>query len=256
MSPTSCQLLADWPAAAESREQLRHLQRLATFGGMTAQVAHELNNTLMGLLGWAQQGLKSVQNPEAAGKALVRVCANAERATEICRTLLGLSCSQAGSKEMVPVNDIIKEAADDLQGQLDRRRIALRCSCPDDLAVFGKRLELLQVLLNLMINSSQAMAERGGTLRILADQDPRSHCVSITIADTGPGIKPHHIRRIFEPFFSTKQSADSQDQPGSGLGLAICKDIVTSHGGFIEVDSVQGQGASFTIFLPGSPSHK
>ena len=248
--------MADWPDTAESREQLRHLQRLATVGGMTAQVAHELNNTLMALQNWAQQGLKSVRDSEAASKALMRVCANAERATEICRGLLGLSGGEAGDKQMVPVNDIIKEAADDLQGQLDRRRIALRCSCPDDLAVYGKRVELLQVLLNIMINGSQAMAERGGTLGISAEQDPRSHCVSITVSDTGPGIKPHNIRRIFEPFFSTKLSADSPQARGSGLGLAICKDIVTSHGGFIEVDSVQGQGASFTIFLPGSPSHK
>ena len=254
MSPSSCQLLSSWATTEQSRQQLLHLQRLATVGGMTSQIAHELNNTLTALLGWAQQGMKAGQNPELAGKALRQVSVSAERAAEICRGLLGLSRLQTGPKEMVPVNDIIKEATSSLAGRLDKTSISLRCRCPDNLAVYGQRVELTQVLLNMLINSCQAMADRGGTINISADQDNRTGCVNVNIADSGPGISPENIRRIFEPFFSTRQSPDPAGHGGTGLGLAVCRDIVAAHGGFIEVDSVQGQGASFTIFLPSSPT--
>jgi len=221
---------------------------------MTSQIAHELNNTLTALLGWAQQGLKSGQDAELTGKALRQVSASAERAVEICRGLLGLSRLQTGPKEMVPINDIVKEAAGSLAGRLDKRGISLRCRCPDDLAVYGKRIELIQVLLNMLINSCQAMADNGGTIRVSAEQDSRTGCVNITISDTGPGISPKNIRQIFDPFFSTRQSPDFAGHLGTGLGLAVCRDIVAAHGGFIEVQSVEGQGASFTLFLPGSPT--
>jgi len=223
-------------------------------GGHTGQIAHELNNTLTALLGWAQQGLKSGQNPERTGEALRQVSVSAERAVEICRGLLGLSRPHTGPKEMIPVNDIIKEATSSLTGRLDKRSISLRCRCPDDLAVYGKRVELVQVLLNMLINSCQAMADRGGTIKISADRDSRAGCVNVTIADNGPGISAENIRRIFEPFFTTRQTPDPSGHVGTGLGLAVCRDIVATHGGFIEVQSVEGQGASFTIFLPGSPT--
>ena len=78
--------------------------------------------------------------------------------------------------------------------------------------------------------------------------------VKMTITDSGPGISVENIERIFEPFFSTRGSADTTGQIGTGLGLAICRDIVTTHGGFIEVQSVEGQGASFKILLHGKPT--
>ena len=155
---------------------------------------------------------------------------------------------------MVPINDIIKEASGSLAGRLGKNRISLRCRCPDDLAAYGKRVELVQVLLNILINSCQAMADGGGAIRISANQDEDKGWVGITISDTGAGISVKNIRQVFEPFFSTKGSADTADQIGTGLGLAICRDIVTAHGGFIEVESVEGQGASFKILLPSSPT--
>ncbi len=223
-------------------------------GGMTSQVAHELNNTLTGLLGRAQQALRSRDDPELAGKALLRVMANAERAVEICRGVLGLARRRSSPKETILVNDIIKEVTSSLGGQLAKQSIALRCKCPDDLAVQARPVELMQVLMNMTINSCQAMGEGGGMLRICADQDEQTHCVNISVADSGPGIAEDDIRRVFDPFFSTRQSDDSTSQGGTGLGLAVCRDIITDHGGFIEVASVQGQGATFTIFLPGGLS--
>ena len=223
-------------------------------GGMTSQVAHELNNTLTGLLGRAQQALRSRDDPELAGKALLRVMANAERAVEICRGILGLARSQSSAKETVLVNDIIKEATSSLGRQLAKQGISLRCSCPEDLAVCGRRVELVQVLLNMIINSCQAMGDNGGMLRICGDRDGPTGCVNISVADSGPGIAADDIRRVFEPFFSTKQFDDSSGQNGAGLGLAVCRDIVTDHGGFIELESVEGQGATFRIFLPSGPS--
>lgn len=228
------------------------MQRLAAIGGQTGQIAHELNNTLTALLGWAQQGLKAGKDTERTNRALREVLASAERATEICRGLLGLSRRQANQKEMVPINDIIKEASGSLAGSLEKNRVSLRCRCPDDLAAYGNRVELVQVLLNILINSCQAMADGGGTIRISANRDEGRGRVGITISDTGVGISTENIGQVFEPFFTTKESTDTADQIGTGLGLAICRDIVTAHGGCIEVDSVEGQGASFKIFLPCS----
>ncbi len=155
---------------------------------------------------------------------------------------------------MVPINDIIKEASGNLAGRLDKNRVSLRCRCPDDLAVYGKRVELVQVLLNILINSCQAMADSGGTIRISANRDQGTGWVGITISDTGAGISVENIHRVFEPFFSTKGSADTSDQIGTGLGLAICRDIVAAHGGLVEVESAEGKGTSFKIFLPSNPS--
>ena len=252
MSPSSCQLLSSWVTSERSREQVLHIQRLATIGEQTGQIAHELNNTLTAVLGWAQQGLKSGQDAELASKSLRQVSASAERAVEICRGLLGLARLHTGPKEMVPVNDIIQEAAGSLAGRLEKRAISLRCRCPDDLAVYGKRVELVQVLLNMLINSCQAVADGVGSITISAEKDSRSGCVNITITDTGPGIGAEDIRQIFEPFFSTKQLPDLAGNVGTGLGLAVCRDIVTAHGGFIEVESIEGHGATFTVVLPGS----
>ena len=223
-------------------------------GGMTSQVAHELNNTLTGLLGRAQQALRNRDDPELSGKALLRVVANAERAVEICRGVLGLAQRQNSPKETVKLNDIIKEVTSSLARKLAKQSISLRCKCSDDLAVQARPIELTQVLLNMTLNSCQAMGDRGGILRICADQDQQTHCVNISVADSGPGIADDDIRQIFDPFFSTKRSGDTASNGGTGLGLAVCRDIITDHGGFIEVQSAQGQGATFTIFLPSHQS--
>ena len=252
INPLDSQSLSTLAPNEQSRQQLLHLQRLAAIGSRTSQIAHELNNTLTVLLGWAQQGLKAGKDADRANKALREVLTGAERATQICRGLLSLSRPQANQKEMVPINDIIAEASGSLADRLDKSRISLRCRCPDDLAVYGRRIELVQVLLNILINSCQAMADGGGTIIISANQDDHRRLVGITISDTGAGISPDNIRQIFEPFFSTKASADTAGLVGTGLGLAICRDIVTDHGGTIEVESVEGHGVSFKIFLPSS----
>ena len=254
MTPASSQILSEWTPTAQSKEELLHLQRLAIVGGLTSQVAHELNNNLTALLGWAQQAQSAGQDADFTARALSQVTVNAERAVEICRGLLGLSRAKDGPSEMLPINDLIKDAITCLEAQLKKSSIALRCRCPDDLAVYGRKNQLVQVLLNMLVNSHRAMAEAGGMIAISASQDPATHCVTISITDTGPGIPPQNIRRIFEPFFTTAESADPEAHRGTGLGLAVCRDIIVSHGGFIEVKSEPGRGATFNIFLPGSPT--
>ena len=254
MTPASSQILSEWTATVQSKEELLHLQRLAIVGGLTSQVAHELNNNLTALLGWAQQAQTAGKDAEFSARALSQVTVNAERAVEICRGLLGLGRAKDGPAEMVAINDLIKDATTCLEAQLKKSSIALRCRCPDDLAVYGRKNQLVQVLLNMLVNSSRVMAEAGGMIVISASQDTATHCVTISVSDTGPGIAPENIRRIFEPFFTTAESTDPEAHRGTGLGLAVCRDIVVSHGGFIEVQSEQGQGATFNIFLPGSPT--
>ena len=172
----------------------------------------------------------------------------AERAVEICRGLLGLSRLQTGPKEMIPVNDIIKEATGSLAGRLEKRSISLRCRCPDDLAVYGQRVELTQVLLNMLINSSQAIADGGGTISISAHRDRRTGCINVTVADSGPGISPENMSRIFEPFFSTRQVPDSTGHSGTGLGLAIVREIAERHQGQAWLEDENG-GTTFRVSI-------
>ena len=113
--------------------------------------------------------------------------------------------------------------------------------------------QIQQVLLNLLINARQAMPE-GGMVRLRLGLDATGRLAEISVADTGVGIAPADLRRIFEPFYSTKTGPDAAGQGGTGLGLAVCRDIVEAHHGRLRAESRLGQGSTFTVILPACPS--
>ena len=112
--------------------------------------------------------------------------------------------------------------------------------------------QIQQVLINLLINARQAMPQ-GGLVRLRAGADATGRRIEISVSDTGVGIAPADLRRIFEPFYSTKKEPDAAGQGGTGLGLAVCRDIVAAHHGRLRAESRPGQGSTFTIILPASP---
>ena len=112
--------------------------------------------------------------------------------------------------------------------------------------------QIQQVLLNLLINARQAMPE-GGMVRVRMGLDASGRRVELSVADTGVGISPADLRRIFEPFYSTKNGPDAAGQGGTGLGLAVCRDIVEAHHGRLRAESRLGQGSTFTLILPACP---
>ena len=128
--------------------------------------------------------------------------------------------------------------------------LALRVQVQPGLSLEADAVQIEQVLLNLLINARHAMLGRGGSLTVKASADGETDELRIQVIDTGPGIPPALLPKIFQPFFTTKRTARKGEAKGTGLGLAICKDIIDHHGGRIEVASEVGRGTTFSLHLP------
>src|SRR5687768_9121523 len=222
------------------RSQLMESQRLATIGTITAVIAHEFNNLLTPIVSYCQYALQSMerQQPdvELIKKALTKSFQSADRAGKICSSMLALARGQSIFGE-VPVQKLVDETLLVLARDPKKDNIALRLQIQPGLTVFGDPIQLEQVLLNLLINARHAMIGRGGSLTIKAARDEATQDARILVIDTGPGIPPKLLSRIWEPFFTTKGTARKGEAKGTGLGLAICKEILEHHRGRIEVAS-------------------
>jgi signal transduction histidine kinase len=227
------------------REQLRHAQRLAAVGTMTAMVAHEFNNILTPIVNYAQMART---NPKLAGKAIDKAASGGERATEICKAILGMTHAPSAPTE-VDLAELISQTLAAMARDPAKDCIELDLDMPPGLTVRARIVELQQVLLNLLINARAAVLAREGGPKKIALRARKGQDVEIAIADNGVGIPPENLGKIFQPFFTTKSDGDDRSG-GHGLGLSICRDIVTQMGGTISVQSSPGKGATFTIRLP------
>ncbi len=226
--------------------QLRHAQRLASVGTMAAMVVHEFNNLLTPIINYAQLAQK---DPKLVEKALDSAITGGQRATAICQAILGMTHENVGSIQPFSLRKMIDETITAMARNPRQDRIDLTCDIPANLRLTACRIELQQVILNLLINARDAVMERPGKRRISVSANIVTGSLCLQITDNGGGISPEHIQRIFEPFFTTK--GDSPDHKrGNGLGLALCRDILNSMDSHIAVESVQGTGTIFTITLP------
>jgi signal transduction histidine kinase len=244
-------------AQAEAIEALRRqviaLQRISSLGVLAGGVFHELNNALTPILNYAKLGLRN-PDPAYRERALTQIVEAAQRAATITRGMLGLS-RPGGSldhREPTDMVRLVREVVALVEKDLAKHRVRL------DLKLVGEPwarvhpAQIQQVLLNLLINARQAMPE-GGTVRVRLGLDAAGRRVELSVADTGVGIAAGDLRRIFEPFYSTKTSPDAAGQGGTGLGLAVCRDIVEAHHGRLRAESRLGQGSIFTLILPACP---
>jgi signal transduction histidine kinase len=227
---------------AALRAQLRQAQRLAAVGTMTAMVAHEFNNILTPIISYAQLAKR---NPALQAKAIDRAADGGQRATEICRAILGMA-RPTDTPRRVTLLQLVQDTLAAMAREPQKDGIELVLDVPQDIAVAARTTELQQVLLNLIINARWAVLAKPQPRRIGISARRDKRCVTIEVADTGVGINPADVQRIFEPFYTTKGAE------GSGLGLALCREIVTSMRGQIDVRSQPGQGATFTIRLPAA----
>jgi signal transduction histidine kinase len=227
------------------RQQLLHSQRLAALGTMTAMVAHEFNNILTPIINYAQL---AQANPALAGKAIARAADGGKRASHICKAILGISrnCDQAAEANL---SELISETLAAMAREPQKDGIELVLEAPAEITLRTRRVELQQVLLNLLINARWAVLAKERPRRIEIRAAKKAGMVSIQVADTGVGIEPENLDKIFQPFYTTRKTGDMAAQ-GHGLGLTICKDIVTSLGGEIFVRSKPGKGTTFTVMLP------
>ena len=238
-------LLERKEAEDESRElqkQLLHADRLATMGLLSAGVAHEINEPLGSILGFSQLIQESGPG-DIIRKDAEKITKATLHAREIVRKLMHFSRQMPLRKSRVQVNQVVEEALAFLQYRFEKENIALvRDYDPSDPSVVADPGQLQQVVVNLAVNSLQAMPD-GGEFTIRTRDAGEE--VTIQIRDTGSGIAEDLRERIFLPFFTTKDVNE-----GTGLGLSVVHGIVTSHGGAIDVDSEPDAGTCFTIGLP------
>ncbi|HPF08449.1 MAG: ATP-binding protein [Candidatus Cloacimonetes bacterium] len=224
------------------QEQLRHADRLATIGQLSAGIAHEINEPLSAILGFGQLLKSDYQLPEAAEKDVQKIIASALHAREVVRKLMLFSRQVPPKMKDVNLNKLIEEGFYFLENRCQKQSITivkeLQEALPD---IVADASQMHQVLVNLSVNAMQAMPE-GGTLTI------RTSCsgdtIEMQVADTGIGMDRDLVQKIFIPFFTTKDV----DQ-GTGLGLPVVHGIISSHHGAIKVESEPGQGTTFRIFL-------
>lgn len=228
---------------AALRSQLARAQRLATMGTMTAMVAHEFNNILTPIINYAQL---AKMNPKLADKAIDRAADGGRRAACICNAILGMT-REAAQPARIDLAELVADTLCAMAREPQKDGIELRVSIPPDLDLVGRRVELQQVLLNLLINARAAVLGKPGLRRIEITASTNGDIARICVQDNGTGIEPKNLAKIFEPFFTTKTGGDDG---GSGLGLAICRQILTDMGGEISVSSEPGEGAAFTVSVP------
>jgi signal transduction histidine kinase len=228
------------------RHQLLHSQRLAALGTMTAMVAHEFNNILTPLISYAQMAQK---NPLFTTKAVNKAADSGQRASDICKAILGLARDQQEAPVTVGVEELVQETILAMGRDFHRDGIDVVVDVPAGLSFRTRKVELQQVLLNLLLNARAALLAKTGPRRIDISARSARGRVTLTVRDSGVGIPPENLPRIFEPFFTTK-SDNGDGSGGHGLGLYVCSDILKSLAGRIDVRSTPGQGATFTVDLP------
>lgn len=240
-------------------QRLGHTEKLATIGQLAAEIAHEVGTPLGVIAGRARTTAKKAHDPEAVIKNAGIIGEQTARITKIIQRLLDFTRRKVGAPETsaVDLRGLTVVTCELLSAQFAAQRVksVVQCEAPVPI-VMGDADRLQQVLINLLLNSVQAMPH-GGALTTMLQVAHRSRpglenagaatFVQITVRDTGPGVPLALREQIFDPFFTTKDGAG-----GTGLGLAVCIGIVKEHDGWIEVDDAPGGGADFRVFIPAS----
>lgn len=259
--------IRDVTQVKQAQARLMQAEKLSALGQLTAGVAHELNNPLTSILGFAQLLQRSDLN-DRQRTYLDTILEQSKRSSRIVRNLLAFARRQEPERKMLDINEILKETLSLSGYQLRVSNIGVKTSLDDSLPhTAADPYQLQQVFLNVINNAQQAMyeAHNGGTLTIrtmpvlrpagyahnssLAAGDmPESTLegwIRMEFADDGPGIPPDLLIRIFDPFFTTKKPGQ-----GTGLGLSVCHGIIRDHGGHIWAESPPGRGATVIVELP------
>ncbi len=243
-------IFQDLTATKKMEKEVEKSKNLALIGEMAAGLAHEIRNPLTALSGSIQLLKKNLDLGETDTRLIAIVLRAREQLENLISNFLLLAKPNVADREYVDVNDIIKDLVETLRFGPDwSDNIRLETKLCDKADIYGNKTELKQMLWNLALNAVQAIAE-GGELSIatsMITSDNGDECLEISIIDTGCGIEQDGERKIFTPFYTTKER-------GTGLGLAIVNRIVESHGGKIKIESEVGLGTSFRLLFPQSMS--
>jgi two-component system NtrC family sensor kinase len=247
-----CQAINHMAEAVEEREQQLKLatqqqigqsEKLASIGRLAAGIAHEINNPLTGVLTFSHLLRKKPNLDDQDRQDLDLVLRETTRVREIVKGLLDFARQSPSAREPLDINEVIRHSMALLRNQKEFLRVTIEEDLRPNLPpISGDRNQLQQVLLNLSLNACEAMPD-GGELRIATSAEDGK--VVIRVSDTGHGINPEILGRIFDPFFTSKPVGK-----GTGLGLSVSHGIVQQHDGTIDVESTEGVGSTFTVKLP------
>jgi PAS domain S-box-containing protein len=255
---------------AEAQSELAHVTRVTALGELTASIAHEINQPLAAVVTNANASLRWLSgdspNLTEAREAIRRISRDGKRAGDVISRMRSLFKKASTAKERLDINGVIEEAAVLAQSEVQRNRVSMQTHLAEDLPlIMGDRIQLQQVILNLLINAVEAMSAAGDGPRQLwvrsekVNETPRelgkesfdgevsddaewTH-VLVAVRDTGPGLDPNNLGRLFDAFYSTKPQ-------GLGMGLAISRSIVEAHGGRLSAMADPSRGAVFQFILP------
>lgn len=230
----------------ELESQLSQAEKLSSIGLLAAGVAHEVNTPLAVISSYAQMLSRQVQDEPKKAELLDKITRQTFRASEIVNNLLNFSRTSGTEFGEVDINKVIHDTLALLEHQLKTAAIKVEAGLAENLPpIYGNSGKLQQVFLNLFLNAKDAMPQ-GGTLQVLSANGPG---VSVTVADTGGGIAQEHMDRIYDPFFTTKNTP-RDGRRGTGLGLSVTYGIIQEHAGSIRVASRVGTGTVFTMDFP------
>ena len=238
-------------ALQQAQAELAHVTRVATLGELAASIAHEVNQPLAAIVADAAASLNWLAPPrpdlERVREALEAIATDGHRAAEVIQRIRQLATKSAPRKDPVNLNDVICDVLPLARAELRHHDVSLVLQLAPELpAVFADRVQLQQVILNLVMNAIEAMGSVTGRSReliIRAETHDRDH-VRVTVQDTGVGIDPNTVDKLFGAFFTTKPG-------GMGMGLSISRSIVEAHGGRLWATSNETHGATFGVELPG-----
>ncbi|MCX5543757.1 PAS domain S-box protein [Paraburkholderia sp. CNPSo 3076] len=232
------------------RVELAHASRVNSLGALTASIAHEINQPLAGIMTNASTGLRmlSAQPPNVEGAlgTVKRTIRDGHRASEMMRRLRALYSKKMVTKDAVDLVEAANDVIELLLAEIRNKRIVLRLETADNLPpVTGDRVQLQQVVLNLLLNAMEAMngiAERPRQMVVKIERDDGDR-LRLAVTDSGMGIDPQHAGRLFDAFFTTKRE-------GMGIGLSVSRCIIERHGGRLWASSNEGFGATFSFSIP------
>ncbi|GLS21226.1 two component sensor kinase [Labrys miyagiensis] len=244
------QTVAAQASAFEAQTQLARVARLTSLGALTASIAHEVNQPLAAIVTsghacrrWLE---REPPNLEKAQQAVDRIIHDANRASDVIVRVRGLARSELPRREALDFNEVIRESLVQAQTQIERNSISMRLQLADGLPpILADRIQVQQVIGNLLLNAMEAMHDMPTfkrELEVVSFVDDAG-MATITVTDSGIGIKPVELERLFDAFWTTKEG-------GMGIGLSISRSIIEAHGGSISVSSKPRMGATFRVSLP------
>jgi len=229
------------------QDQLIQSEKMSAIGQLIAGIAHDLNNPLASVVGFADFLAESGDVPQALAEPLRVIRQEAERAATIVKNLLSFARRQEGERLAQPIQPVLESVLALLRNELMALNVEVSLTVEDGIPEIEiNPNQIKQVFVNLLTNAAQAIAASGKAGRITVSAKRWLDGVAVSVADDGPGIPEELLPRVFEAFFTTKTQGE-----GTGLGLSICQGIVKEHGGRITLESSPGAGATFTVELLG-----